>query len=245
MAVQLTDDTYWINECYGSGGKHEHVSVYLIDYGGQFVIVDSGSFYHREEIEAEIRAITDGAGIDAILLSHSDYPHSANVSNFREEWGDVELVASSGSPEIQGLSDATKCEIGGSMEVLGRTFSFIDPPLADRSHTTWVYDHEDRVLYTADGFGNVHVPGECEYHSGEFAELPARKIYEYHRDNLVWLRYVDPSRLRAALDAIFEAYDVSFVAPVHGNPIRGEDLDEYLDVLERASERIAGEYTVG
>jgi flavorubredoxin len=242
--VTLTDDVRWINECFPHDERHEHVSVYLIRSEAS-ILVDSGSFYHRGTIKERIARATDGDGLDAIVLSHSDYPHAGNVSEFREEWGDVELVASSGSPELQGLSDARRCKIGESLTVSGRRFSFIDPPLADRSHTTWIYDHGSGVLFTADGFGNYHSPGECGDTSRDFENtVPAEAVYEFHAENLVWLRYVDPEKLRAALTAIFDEYDVSYVAPIHGNPIAGPDVDEYVDRLVDAAGRIASEYAV-
>lgn len=245
MTVQLTDDVYWIEECYDLGDQHRHVSVYVVEDDQGNVLVDTGSFYHRDGITAGIREATDDAGVDTIILSHSDYPHSANVDEFDVEGGDVELVASSGAPAAQGLPDATKCEIGGEMEILGRSFSFIDPPLADRSHTTWIYDYDARVLFTADGFGNRHRPGECIYTSQDFDDgIDSEEIYEFHRDELVWLRYVNPEKLRTALDSIFEEYPIEYVAPIHGNPIAGEDLDAYLDDLSAAAERISDEYTI-
>ncbi|MFC5973581.1 MBL fold metallo-hydrolase [Halomarina salina] len=244
MARRLTPTVEWLSVCHPVEGHHEHVSVYLVEHDGSYLLVDSGSFHHEAEIRSAIEAATDGAGIDAILLSHSDYPHSANVEPFREEWADVELVASSGSPAIQGLSDARRCVIGEDLDVLGRTFSFVDPPLADRSHTTWIHDDESKVLFTADGFGNYHDDG-CDRLSTEFdGGVPVEAIYRYHAENLVWLRYVDPAKLRRALDDIFDRYEVSAVAPIHGNPILAADLPDYLDRLEAAASRIADGYDV-
>ncbi|WP_435063692.1 MBL fold metallo-hydrolase [Halobaculum sp. EA56] len=247
MTVELTDDVHWINECFTlENGKHEHTAVYLIRHGDRYVLVDSGSFYHRDAITEQIEAATAGEGPDAIVLSHSDYPHSGNIPAFRERWDDVEVVASSGAPEAQGLPPtATKCEIGGRLEVAGRPFSFIDPPLADRSHTTWIYDEVAEVLFTADGFGNHHTPGECDLTSGEIdGGIAYDDVKAFNEDTLVWLRYVDPGKLRAALEAIFEAYPVSYVAPIHGNPIEGSDVDGYVDRLVEAASDIADEYTV-
>ena len=245
MTVPVTETVEWASHCYDHEGKHEHVSLYLLREGEDVVLVDSGSVYHREAITREIDAATDGAGPDAIVLSHSDYPHAANVSPLGADTDRVELVASSGAPDQQGLPDARKCEIGGRLDVKGRTFSFVDPPLADRSHTTWIYDHRDGVLFTADGFGNYHEPGECEYRSDEFADVtPTEAIYEYHRDNLVWLRYVDPEKIERTLDDIFESFDVNAVAPIHGNPIVGDDVAVYRDRLHAAITRIADEYEV-
>lgn len=245
MTVSVTPTVEWVAQCYDHDGTHEHVSLYLVREGDDVVLVDSGSFYHREEITSVVDDATDGSGPDAIVLSHSDYPHAANVSPLGGATEDVELVASSGSPEQQGLPDARKCEIGGQLDVKGRTFSFIDPPLADRSHTTWIYDHGGGVLFTADGFGNYHEEGRCRYRSGEFdGMIPAERIHEYHRDNLVWLRYVAPEKVERTLDRIFAEFDVNAIAPVHGNPIDGDDIDAYRDRLYDAMCRIADEYEV-
>lgn len=242
----LTPDVQWINECYDLGEKHEHVSVYLIEHDDDYILIDSGSFHHREEITQRLAAATGGDGIDALVLSHSDYPHSANISSFQSRWDDVELIASSGAPATQGLPEARKCEIGESMTIRGRTFSFIDPPLADRSHTTWIYDHESAVLFAADGFGNHHVPPECDSLSSEFeGGIDSEDIYTFHSETLVWLRYVDPDRLREVLESMLAEYDPSYVAPIHGNPIAADDLDTYLDRLIDSAERIAAEYEIG
>jgi flavorubredoxin len=245
MTVSVTPTVEWVAQCYHHGAKHEHVSLYLVRANDEVILVDSGSFYHRAEITSAVSDATDGDGPDAIILSHSDYPHAANISPLGGDTESVELVASSGSPAQQGLPDARKCDIGGQLDVKGRTFSFIDPPLADRSHTTWIFDHGDGVLFTADGFGNYHDPGQCEHCSGDFPDVtPSEEIYQYHRDNLVWLRYVAPEKIERTLDTIFEEFDVNAVAPIHGNPIEGEDVDTYRDRLSEAMRRIAAEYEV-
>lgn len=246
MAVQLSSDIWWINQCYEEHGVHEHVSVYLIQEGDQYILIDSGSYYHEEQIETVIEEITNDDGLDALILSHSDYPHSGNIQTFMEKWGNIELVASSGAPEAQGLpSTATKCEIGGSLEILGRQFSFFDPPLADRSHTTWIYDHGSNVLFTADGFGSHHVPSDCQEISETLDEgIDIKDIYTYHRDTLVWLRYVEPEKLETALRTILDEREIAYVAPVHGHPIAGDDIDRYMDRLMQAVQRITDEYTV-
>ena len=45
------------------------------------------------------------------------------------------------------------------------------------------------------------------------------------------------------LNDIFAAHDVNAVAPIHGNPIEGDDLDTYRERLSAAIGRIAAEYT--
>jgi len=243
--VKLTPDVEWINECYPTQGRHEHVSVYLIRTESKYIIIDSGSYYHRESVRARIMAATGHIGLGAIILSHADYPHAANVNAFRREWGAIDVIASSGVPELQGLPIAKKSKIGGSLEVFGRKFSFIDPPLADRSHTSWIYDHGSGFLFTADGMGNYHHPGECGLTFGEFpGGVPLTDIYDFHRTALVWLRYVDPARLRGRLESIYAQFSISYIAPIHGNPIAIKDLGIFMDRLIETASRITNEYKV-
>lgn len=244
--IELTDGVEWVNECYSMGQQHIHVSVYLIRAGDKNIVVDSGSFYHRESIRARLKEATGSQGIGALILSHADYDHGGNVASIQDEWKDIEIIASSGLPAILGLpSNATKSVIGESMDVLGRRFSFIDPPLADRSHTSWVYDHVAGVLFTSDGFGNHHSAGMCDLISSEIPEgIALDDIYDFHRETLVFLRYFDPDKLRYTLDSLFDAYDIKYIAPVHGNPIARDNLNEYVERLNQSVTRMSEEYTV-
>ena len=243
MAVKLTDEVTWIVESYPLAEQHVHVSVFLIESGDATVLVDSGSFYHRDRIEAQITEVTGGDPIDALILSHADLPHSGNVPEFREKWPDLQLVSSSGSPEVVGLGDADiTCEIGGRMEICGREFSFVDPPLADIQHSTWIFDHGSGVLFTADGFGNYHHPSEAELTAGQLPDgIRTADIRAYHRDALRWLSYVEAAKIAPAIDGLFEAYDVTYVAPTHGNPIEASMLPQYRERLLDAIDSIASE----
>ena len=243
--VPVRADVEWISECFPTGDRHLHVSLYLIRAVGGNIVIDSGSFHHRASIEARLTEATRGEGIQALILSHSDYPHSGNIPAFRREWGDFEIVASCASPEIQGLPYARRARMGATLDVLGRTFTFIDPPLADRSHTTWVYEHASQVMFVADGFGNYHRPGACQTLSPDLtAGDREEEIAGFHRDALRWLRYVDPPKLSGTLRRLFEEHPSTFVAPIHGNPIAAADLEPYLAILETSVAEIAGEYVV-
>ncbi|MFC7229740.1 MBL fold metallo-hydrolase [Salinirubellus salinus] len=241
MSVQLTEDVTWLAESYPHGEKHLHVSVYLVEHDDSYILVDSGSFYHREQIDAQLAETIGDAPVDALVLSHADLPHSGNVPEFRDRWPELTLVSSSGSPAVVGLGHAdVTAEIGGTMDICGRTFSFVDPPLADIQHSTWIFDHDSGVLFTADGFGNYHAPE----HAGEpfgavDGGVPTADIRDYHRDALRWLCYVDPARIDPAVDALFEDLDVSVLAPTHGNPIEAADFPEYRARLWAAIEEIS------
>ena len=246
--VPLTRDVSWIAENYALGaGRNVHVSVFLIRAGDRNILIDSGSFYHRAEPGAagSRESPPEDVGIHSLVLSHSDYPHSGNIPAFRRRWGDFEIVASSGEPEIQGLPYARRSRIGGSLEVAGREIDFLDPPLADRSHTSWIYDRASRVLFVADGFGYHHADDETGLTSRQLPDgFRSEEIYTFHRDTLIWLRYADPAVLMGVLGEMFAERDVSWVAPIHGNPIAAEHLDDYLERLEEGVRRIVREEAI-
>lgn len=243
--VRLLDGVEWVAEAIQlPDGRMQHVSVYLVRTPGGNIIIDSGSFYHLDSIRERLTQAVGSEGVQALILSHSDYPHSANIRPFREVWGDFEIVASCGNADVQGLPYATRSRIGGSLDVCGRTFRFLDPPLADRSHTSWIYDTESKVVFTADGFGIVHEKGHTDHTSRDYTDgIPYRAVHDFHEAALVWLRYADPELLAQTFDRLFEANPVSWVAPVHGAPIASEHLPAYLVHLKATVRSMVEAYT--
>ena len=250
-AVALTDDVLWLFESFrlptrvaAGDSTHTavHVSVFLVRSAEGWIIIDSGSFHHRDRILARIGRTLGRDPIRALILSHSDYPHSANIGPLRRRWGDFEIVASCGSAEIQGLPYATRVPIGGSLSLANRTFRFLDPPLADRSHTSWIYDERDRILFVADGFGSYHSLEHVDRTSLDFSEGIARTaILDFHRDTLPWLRYADPKLMAQAFDSLFDQNPVEWVAPIHGHPIHHTSIGGYLGHLNDSIGQIVAE----
>lgn len=239
MAVEVRDGLWWLNECHAVEGEHIHVAAYCLAGPDADVLVDTGAFHGREAIMDGIAHVTDGTGPDAIVLSHTDYPHAANVGPVCERWPACEVVASTGAPAIQGLpADTRTGEVGDSVDVHGRELAFVDPPLADRSHTTWVYDPGTRTLFTADGFGARHAQGACDATSAGLGGVPAERVHQHHAKTLVWLQYADPDVLFGAVEAVFDEHDIEVVAPIHGPPVIGDDVAGYLSAFRAAVERI-------
>ena len=149
-------------------------------------------------------------------------------------------MASCGDPDLQGLPYARRTKIGDVTDVLGRRLVILDPPLADRNHTTWVYDEASRTLFVADGFGTLHAPGACDIDWGRMPEDGrAEGVHEFHAQTLPWLRYADPDRVMGALHTMLERHPPSWIAPIHGPPIAEADVDRYMADLGEAVMRIA------
>jgi flavorubredoxin len=251
MTIQLTDGVYWINDCYPideGSDTHLHASAYLVRDDGRDVLVDTGAFYNQEDIQGAIEELTGPDGVDAMIISKAHPPHAANLAHFRDEWNDPEIVATSGPPEIYGFvasytKTALKTKEGEPMNVAGRPFTFIDPPLLDLAHSSWILHETTGALFTADGFGHYHRDGECALTSSEFdGGIGFEDVRGFHRDMLKWLKFINPEELTRAITDIYDRHDVSLIAPIHGNPVMGEDIDAYMDTFYHSVDEIAAAF---
>lgn len=243
MAVELADGTYWLSKCFEiTETSHLHVSVYLIENDRGFTLIDTGSHNHLAEIESETREIVGDQPVNSIVLSHIDLPHAENVSPLMERWPGASLYSAAGNPATAGIPD--RIFLGqGPKDISGRRYEFIQAPLADRQHTLWTYDTTTEILFTADGLGNYHRPNQCTAVSTEIdGGIEPEDIYRFHKYELRWLRLVDPEKICADLDTIFDEFDVEYIAPIHGNPIQSVDVDDYRSDLYESIRRLDNEY---
>ena len=234
MTRRLADDVYWLANCHPDDGRHMHLSEYLIRGPEGTILIDSGSSLNREEIIAETNRLTDGTGPDTVLLTHSTLPHTENVPAFESEWGEIETIAATGRfPEIVGLPTARPRQLNRPVEFAGRPITCIHPLLTDVTVSQWAYDHESGVLFTAEAFGHYHDPGSCERTSAELdGGIPEAHLRQFYLDKLPFIDFLDPDSLGSAFEQLFDILDVSYIAPIHGNPVDGADIDDYIaDVL--------------
>lgn len=233
---RLTDDITWISSCHEEGDRHIHLSQYVISDGAN-VLIDAGEPDSEGMIDA-IRTATDGEDVDAVLLTHGVLPHTRNVSRVHQEWNDIDVVATSrGSPERIGVDNARPRIVNSTEEIAGRTFTFLDPLLTDAVVSVWIYDHAAKVLFTAEGVGHYHSPTDCESISDEMTGgIPYEHVHTFHEDKLPYLECVDPEKLRSGFEAVFDEFDIDYIAPMHGNPVARRDLEDYLDEIIRSTE---------
>jgi flavorubredoxin len=246
MTVQLTDEVYWLNYCEALDhheGLHTHHSVFLIK-GESDILVDTGPHIQREAVVEEVEGMTDGDGPDDIIITHSDNPHAGNAVGFAVDWN-AEIHAAVAAPNAQGLlpegKGTRKLVLGKNHEINGRPIRSTHLVLVDRQNATGIFDYGSGVYFTADGFGNYHVPGECEsFFDGVDNKL--ERITAFQKEKLPWLRYVHGAQIKEGLRESFSNFDLSFIAGSHGNPIPVAQLDEYLNFFEESVDDIYVEY---
>lgn len=229
QAVEVADDLVWLNQCHSENGSHLHLSQYLLPSDN--ILIDAG-LGDEQTMKRLVTEYTDGEGVDTLLLVHSIIPHTDMVDEIRSEWGDVRVISASPLGEIVGLRDVEPMILDATEEISGRRFTFIDPLLTDIVVSNWVYDHGTETLFTAEGIGHYHSPGDCEKTSdGIDGGITLDNVHRFHRDRLPYLEYVDPEKLRTGFETLFDEHDIERIAPIHGTPITSGDIDRYIDLI--------------
>lgn len=232
----LDGAVHWLSHCHEEGDRHTHVSQYLLEASEGYVLVDAGSG-HPDALLERVRSVTGEDGLDALLLTHCILPHTRNVDPIRESFEDVDVVCPALIPPVVGLDEARPHVVNDTEALAGDRFTFMDPLLTDVVVSSWIYHHPTGTLFTAEGVGHYHGPGECERRSSDFdGGIPRERVEAFAADKLQFLEYVDASKLAIAFETLLAEYDVERIAPMHGNPVEREDVEAYLDRLVRSVE---------
>ena len=130
--------------------------------------------------------------------------------------------------DIMGIPEARGTVFRGTQDLEGRTVTCMKPFLTDVNVSQWIFDHQSRVLITAEAFGHYHDPGQCDATSADTA-LRYGNVERFYRDKLTFLDQLDLAKVRDAFAVLFDRLDPAYVAPIHGNPVAAADLDDYVD----------------
>lgn len=229
------DDIDWIHRCESVSDLHMHLGQYLIEGPEGYVLIDAGEG-EGEELVDTIRNRTDGQGLEAVILTHSILPHTANLDAIVDAWDGTTVFSCVPNPAAVGLPDAEPSFSDEMESVGGGTFSFVDPLVTDVVVSSWIYHHESKTMFTSEGLGHYHAPGECDMLSLDYEEgLPREYVAQFARNNLGSLEYVDPGKLEIAFENFLTEFEVERFAPTHGAPIETPDFDTYMETLVRVA----------
>ena len=97
MAIHVSGDLYQIGESVGGAdGWCEAVRVYVLLNDGHPLIFDAGSHLHTAPIMADLKALLGEMKPAFVFLTHTELPHTGNMSAIAREWPEIEFVVSSG-----------------------------------------------------------------------------------------------------------------------------------------------------
>lgn len=222
--------------------KYIGVNDYKIDlFEGQYV-VPNGISYNSYAIIDEKIAIMDTVDVnfldewlaniktalgdrtpDYLVVLHMEPDHSANISNFAKAYPEAKIVASGLAFEMMknffGTDFAEKRVVvkeGSTLELGERTLAFVTAQMVHWPEVIMAYDTNDKVLFSADGFGKF---GALDVEDAWADE--ARRYYI----GIVG-KYGMP--VQAVLKKAANL-DIQTICPLHG-PVLNDNLGYYLDL---------------
>ncbi len=228
MIRHVVGDLYQIGESsVGEGGWHEAVRIYVLLNDGCPLIFDAGSHVHRGQIMAELHTLLGDTAPGYVFLTHTELPHTGNLSAILTAWPSAKLVVSSAILPYCELPWWVKEEqimygyAGTNAVYGGRAISFLDGILKDQPGTHWMYDAQTGTLFTADAFGYMLPTNSETLFDDEHADgIPTDWLKRYHASAFRFLPQCDGNKVNADIAKVFAKRNVNVIAPTHGNAIR-------------------------
>lgn len=222
MKVELKKGIYWvgaidwnIRDFHGySTHKGSSYNAYLVA-GKKIALVDTVKAPFFAEMMARIREVMPPEKIDYLIVNHVEMDHSGSMPMLKEALPKVEVLCSPrAESELKlhygGTIPLTVVKTGDTLELGGKTLTFVEVPMVHWPDSMVTYVKEDKCLLPNDAFGQ-HIASTERFDDelGWEAILPeAEKYYA----NIV-MPY-GPQVLKA-LDAL-QGIEIEVIGPSHG-----------------------------
>jgi len=190
---------------------------------GKTAIMDTVDIHFTHEWLDNIEKALGGRRPDYLVVQHMEPDHSANIVNFLKTYPEAKIVSSAKAFQMMqnffGDDFADKRIVvgeGDTLELGKHTLSFITAPMVHWPEVIMTYDSEDKVLFSADGFGKFGTTDTDEDWACE-----ARRYY-----------FGIVGKYGAQVQNVLKkaaALDIEIICPLHG-PVLSENLGYYLNL---------------
>lgn len=182
-----------------------------------------------DEFMANVKSLTDPAKIDYIIVNHTEPDHSGSMIHLLKDAPNATVICSQAASNFlrQILNEDFDFQVvkdGDTLDLGGKTLSFISAPLLHWPDTMFTYLEEDGVLFSCDAFGSHYC--EASMFNDEVGDFSAD--FEYYFNGIM-----GPFKPRV-LDAIkkIRGLEINTICPSHG-PILRQDPWKYVDIYEK------------
>lgn len=192
-------------------------------FGEKIVVLDTVDADFGEEWIENIKKVLNGKTPDFLIVQHMEPDHSSNINLFAETFKNAKIVASKKAFQMMKNfygNEFSERQIvvgeGDTLDLGGRTLTFITAPMVHWPEVIVTYDDLDKVLFSADGFGkfgalDVEEDWACE----------ARRYY-------IGIVGKYGAQVQALLKKASNL-QIEKICPLHG-PVLSENLDYYLNL---------------
>ena len=191
----------------------------------KIAVMDTIDVHFTDEWLGNLEEVLAGKTPDYLVVHHMEPDHSASIAAFAEKYPDAKIVSSMQAFRMIGQffgTDYKERQVvvkeGDTLELGAHTLSFITAPMVHWPEVIMSYDSTDKVLFSADAFGNF---GANDVEAPEGWACEARRYY-----------FGIVGKYGQQVQAVLKkaaALDIEIICSLHG-PVLTEDLGYYLDI---------------
>lgn len=193
--------------------------------GEKIAVMDTVDARFGEEWIKNIKKTLGSATPDYLVVQHMEPDHSSNIGLFMMTYPNAKIVSSAKAFNMMANFYGNNypdrqivVQEGSTLDLGGRTLSFVGAPMVHWPEVIVTYDDKDKVLFSADGFGkfgalDVQEDWACE----------ARRYY-----------FGIVGKYGGQVQALLKkasALDIRVICPLHG-PVLSENLAYYLKLYD-------------
>ncbi|MBO5322195.1 MAG: FprA family A-type flavoprotein [Clostridia bacterium] len=192
-------------------------------FGEKIAVMDTVDADFGEQWIENIKRVLNGKTPNYLIVQHMEPDHSSNINLFADTFKDAKIVASKKAFQMmknfygnEFLERQIVVGEGDTLDLGGRTLTFVTAPMVHWPEVIVTYDSLDKVLFSADGFGkfgalDVEEDWACE----------ARRYY-------IGIVGKYGAQVQALLKKA-SALEIEKICPLHG-PVLTENLGYYLNL---------------
>ncbi|WP_343007937.1 FprA family A-type flavoprotein [Parolsenella catena] len=196
---------------------------YVVFGSEKVAVTDSVDARFVDEWLGNLEAALAGRTPDYLVVHHMEPDHSAGIAAFAERYPEAQIVASAMAFKMMaayfGTDFADRRVIvkeGSTLELGDRSLTFVGAPNVHWPEVMFSYVPEDKVLFSADGFGKF---GALDVEDPEGWACEARRYY-----------FGIVGKFGKNVQAVLKkaaGLDIEHICPLHG-PVLSENLGYYL-----------------
>ena len=208
---------------------------YLIE-DEKIAVLDTADRRKGEEWKANLTAALNGRQPDYLVVHHMEPDHSALIAWMLETYPQVQLVCSVQAAKMlpnffEGFNFEGRIKTvkeGDTLPLGQHTLQFIGAAMIHWPEVIMSYDTQDKVLFSADGFGKfgaVKVNVQWSMFNEEFDWACEARRYYFN----ICGKY--GSQVQGVIKKM-AALDVQAICPLHGPVLKGEALEEAVKLYD-------------
>ena len=203
-------------------------NAYLLKGSEKTALIETAKLTFFDAFLETLTGVADVSSIDYIVMNHTEPDHAGSIERLVEMNPNVKIVA---TPTAIGFLRhivnrdfySVPVKDGDTLDLGGRTLSFLALPNLHWPDTMYSYLKEDQVLFTCDSFGaHYSCPGVLR--SAVEDEAGYARAAKYYFDNIIG-PFKRPY-MSNALDKIRDL-PLSMICPGHG-PVLNTGIDQVL-----------------